>query len=326
MPKDEVLQLSNARAIYDSEDYTQSANALFHFMSKKDYLETALSRKALVPRFCLEDISYLGISIDGNSFNEIAVLEKCFCDIPLHKIIVNFNLELSNESRNSIEGVDLKSNNTHTGYYGEFAIAFSKTWCESHNLQPVHYLNEMSSYTASLRELINGALSSGDISDEYANYSLQRLALVKPIRGHMKRYFSRVDKSIETIKNFHDEQEWRYIPKPDSLIKVNRENNYSISPIIANPHLLNHSFELPERFIDKQSSLLENEQSRELWISFDFADIRYLIVPDKQARLELIEYIMNLSKNLFSEPTICFQEKYVLISKILVLDEIRKDW
>ena len=66
---------------YPIDDYVQSANTLFHFMQKSEYLKSALVHKALIPRFCIEDVSYLGIIRDSFKFQEVAILEKCFCDI-----------------------------------------------------------------------------------------------------------------------------------------------------------------------------------------------------------------------------------------------------
>ena len=43
------------------EDYVQSANTLFHFMKKEDYLKSILFNKAIIPRYCVENINYLGI-------------------------------------------------------------------------------------------------------------------------------------------------------------------------------------------------------------------------------------------------------------------------
>lgn len=43
------------------DDYAQSANTLFHFMTKFDYLEDILLRNAIVPRYCKEDLEYLKI-------------------------------------------------------------------------------------------------------------------------------------------------------------------------------------------------------------------------------------------------------------------------
>ena len=43
------------------DDYAQSANTLFHFMTKPEYLESILRRKAIIPRYCVETIDYLNI-------------------------------------------------------------------------------------------------------------------------------------------------------------------------------------------------------------------------------------------------------------------------
>ena len=40
-------------------DDVQSANALFNFVGRLDYLVESLEKKALVPRYCEEDIGYL---------------------------------------------------------------------------------------------------------------------------------------------------------------------------------------------------------------------------------------------------------------------------
>lgn len=75
------------------DDYAQSANTLFHFMSKGEYLHSLLTNKAIVPRYCMEDIKYLNICNDEISFKEVAILQKCFCDIPFHKLKISFELK-----------------------------------------------------------------------------------------------------------------------------------------------------------------------------------------------------------------------------------------
>lgn len=74
--------------------YAQSANVLFHFMDKFDYLADTLKRKALVPRYCLEDIAYLGLDDSLFPRQKVAILEKCFCDIPFHQLYTPSTLEL----------------------------------------------------------------------------------------------------------------------------------------------------------------------------------------------------------------------------------------
>jgi hypothetical protein len=312
----------NASTYKEQDDYTQSANTLFHFMMQKEFLEGALYRKALVPRFCREDISYLNISVNGQKFEEVAILQKCFCDIPLHKITAKFDCVLTEESRKEFK--DLFAYD-HTEYYGPYAIAFSKKWCEEHNLQPIHYLNDKSTYTREFKLFIERLVCANDLPDEFAIDILQRLALVKPLRGKMKRNFD-IKKEVNLIKNFHDEQEWRFIPDLSKIKEVNSNSTYKYQPLIANPYLLNEQASPEISFIDTQSNELEKEKYKSLWLNFTYNDIRYIIVPDKQSRIDIIDFIMELPKSNLDESEKISLIQYLLISKILVLDEIRKDW
>jgi hypothetical protein len=302
------------------DDYAQSANTLFHFMSKSEYLKSILINRTIVPRYCIENIEYLDIHIGEVNFKEVAILQKCFCDIPFHKLTDNFELNGVGEnyiSLNDDEKLILKKNNTHPDYYGKFAIAFSKSWGENNNLQPVHYLNENSIYTAEFSKLFDSVLSVDSIPDEYVSDILNRLSFVKPIRGIMKRTISRNNKnvSIEFYKNFHDEKEWRYVPNPAVLSVAKMER------IIANPNILN----LRDSIIDINNSLV-TEKYRPLWLKYNYDDIRYIIVPDLHSRIETINTIMNIPDERFDNQSPVLMQKYILISKILVLEEIRKDW
>lgn len=54
--------MKNEETLYVSiDDYAQSANTLFNFMKRKEYLINILRKKALIPRYCLENIEYLNI-------------------------------------------------------------------------------------------------------------------------------------------------------------------------------------------------------------------------------------------------------------------------
>ena len=309
---------SYAKIALPYEDYAQSANTLFHFMNKLDYLTTILKRKAVVPRYCLEAIEYLNIHIGDTAFNEVAVLQKCFCDIPFHKLTEFFELNGFGEAYNALsdkEKNNLRRTNTHPDYYGKFAIAFSKGWGERKNLQPVHYLNVDSSYVREFSELLAQTLCSDDISEEYANDIINRLVFMKPLRGIMKRTITGNDSKIQTIefyKNFHDENEWRYVPSTSDLSKT------SFSSIIANPHALNTSSDF--------NDALTEEKYRSLWIDYDYNDIRYIIVPDSYARIEAIETILEIPDSNFNQHEDIILQKHILMTKIQVLEELRKDW
>lgn len=124
--KTEVNELDRtADLIYDVE-YVQNANSLFHFMKKDEFLFNALQKGRLVPRYCVEDISYIGLTIDHVLINQVAVLQKCFCDMPLHQLTKKFYLELTDKNSLSAEKQREVLNNTHTAFNGEYAIAISK--------------------------------------------------------------------------------------------------------------------------------------------------------------------------------------------------------
>lgn len=304
-----------------TDDYAQSANTLFHFMTRPEYLEDILLKKAIIPRYCKENLKYLQISNGKEPFPEAFVLQKCFCDIPFHKLTETFQLRAIGETYeklNDSEKARLPVNYTHPDFYGKYAIAFSKKWGERNNLQPIHYLNEYSQYAKDLSNLINQILNSDDVPDVYVDDILNRLCFVKPLRGSMKRKFKRDDENeveIEYQKNFHDEQEWRYVPSIDIASSVKKDI------VIANPYLL----KMNGKGIDINEGLKEDRCSS-LWIKYSYEDIRYIIVPDGTARINIINTIMSISDDKFNKQLNVEIQKHILMSKILVLEEIRKDW
>ena len=91
------------------------------------------------------------------------------------------------------------------------------------------------------------------------------------------------------------------------------KNSYDI--LIANPALLSGGI---NSTINKMSDKLEKKENQHYWLQLQYNDIRYIIVPNNQARLDCIDYVMSLNEENL--------DKYLLISKILVLEEIRSDW
>ncbi len=74
------------------------------------------------------------------------------------------------------------------------------------------------------------------------------------------------------------------------------------------------------------NQFLEDDQYSNLWLKFDYKDIKYLIVSNSSDRIDLIKYISSLSKENFSDSLSMDEQKGLLISRILVLDEIKGDW
>lgn len=95
----------------------------------------------------------------------------------------------------------------------------------------------------------------------------------------------------------------------------------NVGRIIANSSIL----EL-DGAIDKINENLESKQYRQLWLEYKYDDIRYIMVPNSEERLKIINKILSIPDNHFDNLEIIQQDKYILISKIFVLNEIRKDW
>lgn len=300
------------------EDYAQSSNSLFHFVSKELYLQQALLRRALVPRYCLEKIDYLELGNETEKFTDALVMQKCFCDIPLHQLAESVPVQGTGESFASLnpsEKEEIEKRSTHFDFYGHYAISFSKEWGENKGLQPIQYLNPKSSYTKCFSNAFRDAWSVEDIPEAIGQDILNRIAFCKPLHGIMQRKYESRDGSsikVDLYKNFRDECEWRYVPPYEIT------TNFGFISIAANPGLFQFSGEMNER--------LEKEDYRQLWLDFDYDDIRYLVVPDGGSRISLINTITGLPDSQFREDESASLQKSILISKILVLNEIRKDW
>jgi hypothetical protein len=304
MDKDKIEEVCS------QDDYVQSANTLFNFMKEPGYLYKTLRSKAIFPRYCKEDIRYLNIHIGGKKVEYIYVLQKCFCDIPLHKLMDNFDFKTEDEVSET-ELNELNKYNTHPDYYGKYGIGFSKFWCEKNEFQPIQYMNERADFTKMFSQTVNTALDLDDVNDIFSEDVLRRLAFIKPIRGTMERRFLK-GKSIKVQKNFHDEKEWRYVPGQHQLSQLRVQSVVGTSKF--------------EKLYIAVSNQFEETAYSDLWLTYDYNDIRYLIVPDSQARIDLINVIKGLEIENFENAEMEEREKDVLISKILVLDEIRKDW
>lgn len=155
---------------------SQSADTLFHFMDKLDYLLEIIEKDALIPRYCVETVDYLDII-----YHEIAYPMLCFCDINLHKI------------------------DNHMSFYGGYGIAFSKQWGIEKGIQPIQYVNRYSHLKSDFTDAFETAINS-NYTDKVQDFILTQMYFLKPIEGDMPR-----NGGIEH-KNFTDECEWRYIP------------------------------------------------------------------------------------------------------------------
>lgn len=171
----------NKRTTDEYTPPTQSANTLFRFFTKSDYLYNALEKKALIPRYYGENISYLDIGYHSISYPMI-----CFCDITVHRL------------------------ETHMELYGKYGIAFSKSWGIPKGIQPLQYVNKHSILRNDFTEAFSSAIEN-EAESPAANYLLTHMYFMKPIEGTMPR------NDVEIPRNFTDECEWRFIPNVTSI-------------------------------------------------------------------------------------------------------------
>lgn len=60
------------------DDYAQSANTIFNFMKKSEYLKEILEKKAIIPRYCKENLEYLNIHNGDIAFRKLWYYRSVF--------------------------------------------------------------------------------------------------------------------------------------------------------------------------------------------------------------------------------------------------------
>lgn len=235
-----------------------SANALFHFMTESRFLYKALETKALFPRYCRENITYLNLQVNDHRLIEVAYPEKCFCDIPIHRV------------------------HNHTHNYGGFGIGFKKKWGIENGLQPIQYINNNSNLIKDFQKVFRKATevtNENEIAQYLSNYLVSYMLYIKPLTGENK---NRVTKEKEN-KYLTDEFEWRYVPDLESKEMDSILFDNDICKKDENHVLL----------IDKYNDALEKLEST--WLKFEYSDIKYITVENYTNREELINVIQNMN-------------------------------
>ncbi|MFJ7890380.1 abortive infection system antitoxin AbiGi family protein [Lysinibacillus xylanilyticus] len=160
----------------------QSANVLFKFMNRLDYLKDIIKNEAIMPRYYEEMIDYLNIE----GIDKIAFPMSCFCDIHLNKLVY------------------------HMENYGYYGLGLSKVWGIKQGIQPIHYINTYSELRNDFSDIFNDIFKMSNEERTkhkvYHDYLLHKLFFMKPIEGKM------ITSDGYPHRNFHDEKEWRFIP------------------------------------------------------------------------------------------------------------------
>lgn len=182
----------------------------------------------------------------------------------------------------------------HCKFYGWYGIGLNETWRDhQHYLNPVFYLSDKSSSYKSINYIINDLVH--DCLDDMERRILYRIKKVKGYAYDCSNHFKQ--------KKFYDEREWRYIPE-------------TIENVL---HTLTKQTRTSDIQTKKELEKL-SERTKNSPLVFTHQDIEYLIIPHENERVNFI----NDLKLIYS--TLDEEDFYQLISKVLVFNQIKKDF
>jgi hypothetical protein len=253
------------------------ADSFYHFTKKLDFLFSII-QNGFYPRYCIEEYDYLLKNHKKNGLpTTIAIPVVCFCDIPLDFI------------------------DEHISDYGHFAIAMKKSW-GIERLNPILYLTDKSMPQKKF-ELLQGDLFGKikkklekEANFEYSEEIKEIFYHFHDFIAYMKKYKGSSTKRENNEKIFYREREWRWIPEQSTQAKKD-----GIILRLDPSEYCN---------IDKYNKILEKYYVLE----FENSDIDYIIVDNKENKIELEKRIMTLDR-----------QKKELIAKIRTIDDLKKE-
>lgn len=276
---------------------TIKSNSLFHFTPKEEYLLDILEN-GFWPRYCFEDIEWL---IPKDLKNELKKQEEDNFWETLTKELIKHNISSIAYPMSCFCDIPLSKITAHTDFYGSFGLGMKKEWGIRKGLNPIFYLSDNSIIPNLIRNFILKNIPADAInllfSNELSpNTTLQLMKFLKPLRGRMKV------NGKEVTKNFDEECEWRYTPTSD-------EN----SPF--------QNF-LPNIFSRSNEDLLNSNAitKKNASLKFESSDIKYIFVPEDSHIPVIINKINEIFKG---NPE---NERLILLSKVISLDTIKKDF
>lgn len=239
-----------------------SSNALFHFTRKKTSLLNILEND-FTPHYCIEDQRLIFDEFNTKNSGEVAIPMVCFCDIPLSKVL------------------------KHSGFYGKYAIGFTKEWGIRNGICPVLYAHPSGRSVKSIRTILKNENSSSE-KDFLAAF--------------VKRYEGKVwkgDHYSKKEKLFYDEKEWRYVPDINAdLLRISKDE-----------------------FLNTPRSDAYSTSIKDKKLIFKPADIKYIIVSKENQRLKIAKEIFEIKKYTYES-----DEAYELVTKIISIDQIKEDF
>ena len=276
---------------------TIKSNSLFHFTPKEEYLLDILEN-GFWPRYCSEDIEWL---IPKDFKNELEKQEEDNFWETLTKELIKYNISSIAYPMSCFCDIPLSKITAHTDFYGGFGLGMTKEWGIRKRLNPIFYLSDNSIIPNLIQSFLLKTAPIDfwkSIQSEKTNQNtiIQLMKFLKPLRGKMKV------NGKEVTKNFDEECEWRYAPASD-------ENN--LFPNFLPNFLANNNEELQD------SNIVTNTVAS---LNFEPSDIKYIFVPEDSNIPTIINKINTIFTN-YPE-----HERLLLLSKVISLDTIRKDF
>jgi hypothetical protein len=188
----------------------------------------------------------------------------------------------------------------HIGeYYGDYGIGMSKSWGERKRLNPVLYIKKTSHLAAHIKALFYISRSTKEPKKDMQKTFLNILRYLKPFEGN----YLRGQKMPEEIK-FYDERELRYVPPPEMT-----NNRYL--------------FLSDEQYKDLNIRNKYNSIVKQLKLSFEPDDIRYIIIKNEDEILSMVDELQGIQR---------INEKYnskavkKLVTRIITTEQIKRDF
>lgn len=172
------------------------STTLFHFTKSLDILKNILTA-GFLPRYSLEDISWLGLQQDAIAFPVV-----CFCDIPLSRIT------------------------DHVQFYGQFGIGMKQEWAITNGLNPIIYVSQTSHVADLLRKEMTAASIAMDKmnDDSYMDNIRRIIGYCKPLTGQMSL------QGVAVTKPFYQESEWRFLATHTNVTGHLRRTSFADIP------------------------------------------------------------------------------------------------
>lgn len=192
--------------------------------------------------------------------------------------------------------IPLSDSKQHFDTYGKYGIGLSKQWAVEKGINPVLYIDRNSLIADSIYELIK------ERRNDNSNLTKKQKREILQIKSYAKNYSGPLKRKNVNAKNykFYDEREWRLIPDSNTIN--------------------NEKFSVSLKYYKKNKSKY-NDRIADCRLTFESADISYIIVKETSEIHDMISFL----RNNYSERCSA-NELDILFSKICSTEQIMADY